>query len=288
MKRIHSTLIGYLFIVLSILRLDVAYAMEGLLEGARIEFYQSIAKERTLDLTNSNLDLFDLTCLFQALGRNAQVKKLVLNRNKFGDEGIKEIAKRSVNENCVSELYVASNKLSNQSIKALCELLSVHKYLEKIDLSKNKIGDEGAEILAVALRDNTSVMNVNLSSNKVSDLALIHFLETLEDNRTLQFINLENSLINDDDRFGRLEGKLWLNRLLPFYSRLFQLKVGKEDNSSLLFQLPKDLLFIIIVQTVELMEGFDKIARPQMLLKASKLQRIAKSSECKIKAQRNL
>jgi hypothetical protein len=180
--------------------------------------------------------------LYPTLSYN--IKILILDYNKIGDEGLKELTKglscnitinylslnyceitndgmpylKSIFENDNSgleKLYVQGNHIGNESMSELLDLLSTKEELplEEINLSNTNIGSNATFInsLLLCMKNNKTIHTYNLKYNLISKFEFKQIISLLKDQKTQNDSHIFQILI--DEVYEELDFKTFFDIL---------------------------------------------------------------------------
>jgi len=156
---------------------------------------------RELLLGRTRLDDVGVAVLAEGgLRHNYSLKRLHLDENGIGDDGVRALA-GALRGNCwssLAHLNLDRNNIGVDGARALADVLPENSTLTELHLSSNCIGDDGASALADALRRNSSLAHLNLRNSGIGVEGARALADVLPENSTLTELHLSSNCIGDD------------------------------------------------------------------------------------------
>lgn len=122
-----------------------------------------------------------------------QIKKLMLDHNTIGDEGLKALANGVRRSPHLIELSLSYCGLTEGAAPYLQQILMfLNTSLESLNLQGNNLGKDGAFQTFRAIEVNTKLKELNFSDNQINDAKPLidQLVLVIENNPTIAFINL--------------------------------------------------------------------------------------------------
>jgi len=151
---------------------------------------------REIKLSNNLITLADGR-FTSALASNTSIRKISLQSNRIGDEGVQSLCAALKINNTLRSIILNGNQISKVGTQFLADALMLNNTLNFINLNCNQISKVGAKFLAEALMVNASLLSINLSSNKIDDEGALCLAESFTVNRSLRCVQLCNNRITD-------------------------------------------------------------------------------------------
>lgn len=117
-------------------------------------------------MSGCKIDFLGLYKFFYALQTNRRLEVLIMNKNNFASEKIRELKQF---------LYVTN--------------------LKELRLSKCKLGNDGAAAIAEGLANNNSIKKIELSDNKIDDKGFLHFSDLPLKNFNIEYFDISKNNI---------------------------------------------------------------------------------------------
>jgi Ran GTPase-activating protein (RanGAP) involved in mRNA processing and transport len=193
-----------------------------------------------LDLSKNNLT--DTGCsklagAFQETGNKCRIRRLNLEGNQIGDNGISALCEAIPITN-VAYLKLGKNRFSADGIGSIMTLLQKDETpLTSLDLRANGLGNDGASLLAAAVEKNEILQALCLSHNGIDNAGVRHLAEALSRNEHLQTLDLQDNLFDD-------EGAEYLTKCLENNDSFKKLKLRNNSVSNEVKQKLLDLLLV--------------------------------------------
>ena len=106
----------------------------------------------------------------QRQGRRT-LQKLMLGRNKIGDEGASSLANSFFRNGSLESVSLDHNKIGDTGARSLALSIVANTSLREVFLGRNFIGDQGAESLLAALKCNKVINTLQLDGNAITTIA---------------------------------------------------------------------------------------------------------------------
>lgn len=157
----------------------------------------------SLNLTNCSLSANGARALAYGLVENRTLKKLWLNGNPIGPEGVQHIAQALRHNEHLMSLNLASTSLERgpwlrndeydhmvfdsdyRGVEALADMLCANRTLTRLNVAKNHLRARGVELLVPALRAHVSLKSVSLAMNNINPSAFLYIGRIMLDNTVL-------------------------------------------------------------------------------------------------------
>ena len=196
--------------------------------GAVNTLAKGLCKNSTLNelyLTDINLGEHDepsseFTGMAEMFQTNVTLKRLGLNRNPLGSDGVTWIAKALGSNQGLEELSLRDTECDDEGAASLAKMLSMNKTLERLYICNyiytrtcnafNTIGDKGATALADVLKEyNSSLRELHLCRNtNITNTGLRKLIEAVQKNKILTlYIDLPEQicLTFDNETMERIQ-----------------------------------------------------------------------------------
>ena len=196
--------------------------------GAVNTLAKGLCKNSTLNelyLTDINLGEHDepsseFTGMAEMFQTNVTLKRLWLNRNPLGSDGVTWIAKALGSNQGLEELSLRDTECDDEGAASLAKMLSMNKTLERLYICNyiytrtcnafNTIGDKGATALADVLKEyNSSLRELHLCRNiNITNTGLRKLIEAVQKNKILTlYIDLPEQicLTFDNETMERIQ-----------------------------------------------------------------------------------
>lgn len=142
-----------------------------------------------------------LGTLFTANASKLKIKKLMLDHNSIGNDGLRLLCDGLRRSPHIEELSLSYCNLGPESTNYLQQLLMhIDSKLEVLNIQGNSIGADGCYQLLRALEINKKLKVINISDNQIGEEKLFvdQLLKTLESNKTIYNLNLSHNGIYED------------------------------------------------------------------------------------------
>ena len=154
-------------------------------------------EKKKLLIKRINLNYNDLTATSSSIIRDfivyLQPQCLLLDSNKIGDIGVKEIS-TIVISSPVKELWLGNNGITSKGASAIADMMSALRVLEN---SYNTIADNGAELLALGIRTSESIKKLNIRDNNIGCIGGKALACALSMNKSLETLWLNNNNVGN-------------------------------------------------------------------------------------------
>eukprot|EP00891_Asterochloris_glomerata_P001918 jgi/Astpho2/1918/Aster-00436 len=130
--------------------------------------------------------------------RGAQLRRLVLDHNPLGDQGLQVLVEAIGSAAALRELHLGRCALSPRSAPAIEDLLRTAPALESLQLCWNHLGTKGGEAIAAGLQVNQRLKWLDASHAGLSDAGGAHVAFSLMENRTLVNLDLASNGLQQD------------------------------------------------------------------------------------------
>lgn len=162
-----------------------------------------------LHLQSNSITKVGAGYLAKMLRINPTMRKLGLDYNKIGNEGVKllSLALSSNSESTASSngspliaLYLDENCITDEGIYYLADMLKVNRTLTGLALGRNDISDLGVQKLIQTLIDyKTAIIGINIFSNKkITDKSVDIFVELFDQDRKFKLYKLYDCNFSED------------------------------------------------------------------------------------------
>ena len=172
-------------------------------EGVNI-LAKGLCKNSTLETLNlfendfgfKNESPTNFSGMAEMLASNDKLKKLSLDNNLLGSDGVTWIAEALESNKGVKHLCLRSTGCDDEGAAALAKMLSANSNIRKLYLTHNGITNDGLDILAKGLCKNTTLETLTLSGNDLgfkneSPSKFTGMAEMLATNDKLKVLNLD-------------------------------------------------------------------------------------------------
>lgn len=167
----------------------------------------------SLNMSNCSLSANAAKALAYGLEENRTLKKLWLNTNPLGPEGVRHVALCLRHNTSLMSLNISSTEMTKgdwlknneydhpvydtdyRGVEALSDMLCANKTLTRLNLAKNNLKAEGLEFLVPALRDHPSLRSCSLAMNNPPPASMIYLGRILRDNTAMRKLDLRGTAL---------------------------------------------------------------------------------------------
>mmetsp|Transcript_46306 Transcript_46306/g.89156 ORF Transcript_46306/g.89156 Transcript_46306/m.89156 type:complete len:317 (-) Transcript_46306:99-1049(-) len=169
---------------------------------------EEAAAFEVIDLSDNNIGDAGIAHLSEGLAGNANLKKLILPRARFGAGGFKALGGLLAATPNLKELVASSNICDAEGISGeFCFGLSENTSLQSLVISACRIGDAGAAaLLKGPLKRHPSLEHVSLSYNRLESAVAASVNEMLAANKVLRFLDLKGNSLGPAGAEALLKG----------------------------------------------------------------------------------
>jgi Ran GTPase-activating protein (RanGAP) involved in mRNA processing and transport len=159
----------------------------------------------SLDLSNKNIGIKELTIIIDALSENTSVQKINLANNNIGDAGVKYLAEALKANKLITDINLWNNQITDQGAEIIIKLLMENQFINSINVGNNKINrslelkiGNLAEINQILIKSE-SEETINLSNRNIGSEELDVIIRLLKVNKTIKAIDLATNNIADPE-----------------------------------------------------------------------------------------
>jgi Ran GTPase-activating protein (RanGAP) involved in mRNA processing and transport len=173
------------------------------------EGIRAVSNYLATNKTVTTLDVMDngitaLGCEFLGKGLhpacNQTLKKLMLDHNNIGSQGLKNLCAGLALSPSLTELSLSYCNLDKEAGKSIQLLLAfIDTTLDTLNLQGNALEDAGIKEVMEAMLINNTVTELNISDNKFSDQEelVTKICEVLKETKSLQILDLKYNELGD-------------------------------------------------------------------------------------------